>query len=582
MGKKKTTNIKQTGLGDGQFDVLSANQKALTDTVDANQIEAGIANEKLVSGQTGIQTGVTDLAVGNKAAFTSLGDANAAAAAEALEREKRIMASIASSTPDLSGITAGQTALGTQIGTGFDAQGARFDTVDEQLTTANQGIVDANTGIGTLGEGQVAIADGIAGGFTTSATNQAAITKGQEDYYEKARIERENLQNAVLKGQVTIQDLVQKYGKEGAIYYEDLAAKQATMIANQSGMQTGLDDFQAEYQQDFQDQGKFLGDLKSTVSGGFNATNTNLAAQTGSLSENLNQFQTNLGNTLNTGFGAVSAGQLSGADLQSSAEANAADAFDYGMIATDIAAATGGFATSAEVAGLGGNFDELGNDVRGQFDEFGNAVKGGFDEFGNAVTDLGSEMGGYIDEMGKFVRADINDLMVTTADGQKVLAGQIQDGTTLLDGSVKEGNRILSADQVKMRDAFTGKLDLIDNVLTSQDSRLTTEIRQQYKNLSQSFDEKGALIEESVDENGLRTNRAIDKQGNLILAQFDQTGKRISQSNLNINDLIKGLNTQKYTGGTNYQMGAPSPAYNSRMGLMGPYTNTAGTPQYGG
>jgi len=106
-------------------------------------------------------------------------------------------------------------------------------------------------------------------------------------------------------------------------------------------------------------------------------------------------------------------------------------------------------------------------------------------------------------------------------------------------------------------------------------------LRQQYMNLSESFDEKGALIEESVDENGLRTNRAIDKQGNLILAQFDQTGQRISQSNLNINDLIKGMNTQKYTAGTNYQMGAASPAYNTRLGLMGPYTSTAGTPQYG-
>ena len=101
-------------------------------------------------------------------------------------------------------------------------------------------------------------------------------------------------------------------------------------------------------------------------------------------------------------------------------------------------------------------------------------------------------------------------------------------------------------------------------------------------NLSASFDEKGALISESVDENGIRTNRAIDKQGNLILAQFDVQGKRISQSSMNINDLIKGLDQgPRYNAGTNYQMGNPSPAYNERYGLMGPYTSTAGAPQYG-
>jgi hypothetical protein len=582
MGKKSTTVVNETGLGDGQFDTLSGNQTNIANSLDANANAASEAYEANRLGQEGIQTGVSDLSTANTTAFTSLGDANAAAAAEALEREKRIVASIAAQpTVDLSGLTAGQTKIGTDMATGFGAQDDRFDTVDTNLATANKGIVDANLGIDGLSDGQVTIAEGVAGGFKTSAANQADLTAGQKDYFEKAQLEREDLQKAVLSGQVTIKDLVDKYGKDGQIYYEDLAAKQKALILGQTGIQDGLDDFQSEYQQDFQNQGKFLGELKQSVDGGFSTTNTNLGATTGNLAKKVDNLGTGLGNQLKTGFGSVSAGQLSGTDLQAGFEANAADDFDYGTIASDIATATAGFDMSNEIEDLGGNFNELGEDVSGKFDQFGKALVGGFDEFGNKMDTNNETVGGYIDEMGKFVRADISDLKVTTADGQEVLAGQIADGTQLVDGSVKEGNRILSADQVKMRDAFTGKLDEVNNILTSQDSQLSSELRQQYMNLSQSFDEKGALIEESVDENGLRTNRAIDKQGNLIMAQFDLSGKRISQSNLNINDLIKGLDNQKYTGGTNYQMGTPSPAYNTRLGLMGPYTSTAGTPQYG-
>lgn len=568
MGKKKTTNVTQTGLGDGQFDTLSGNQANLAATLDQQNTDAALANETLLAGQAGIQTGVDALQTSQTAGFEANALAAENARLEAIEREKRLQNSIGNISFDTSGLESGIAGLGTSVDTGFDTMGGRFDTVDTNLATANQGIIDANTGIGTLTEGQTAMQGDITSGFETSAENQANLTAGQLEYYEKAQKERDALKKAVLDGQVTIQDLVNKYGADGAKYYEALSGVQSQLMEGQSGLQTGLTAFQDQYTQDFQDQGKFLGELKSSVTGGFDTTNRNLAEQTGNLGQNLSTVNTNignlgttLGNSLSTGFSGVTAGQLTADQLQAGFENNAMDDFDYGQIATDIYEATEGLATGADVSG---GFDEFGNSVEGQFDEFGNALQGGFDKFGNKVS------------------GDISALEVTTAEGQKVLAGQIADGTTLIDGSVKEGNRILSADQVKMRDAFVTKLDQVNNIVTSQDSQLSTELRQQYMNLSASFDEKGALISESVDENGIRTNRAIDKQGNLILAQFDVQGKRISQSSMNINDLIKGLDQgPRYNAGTNYQMGNPSPAYNERYGLMGPYTSTAGAPQYG-
>jgi Flp pilus assembly pilin Flp len=608
MGKKKTTNVNQTGLGDGQFDTLSGNQQALATTLDEQNVAAGIANDALLSGQTNIQTGVDNLQTSQTAGFDASALASENARLEAIEREKRLQNSIGNISFDTSGLESGISGLGTSVDTGFNDMGGRFDTVDTNLATANQGIIDANAGIGTLTEGQKAMQGDITSGFETSAENQANLTQGQLDYYTKAETDRANLKKAVLEGQVTIQDLVNKYGADGAKYYEALAGVQSQLMEGQSGLQTGLTGFQDQYTQDFQDQGKFLGELKQSVTGGFDTTNRNLGETTGALGKSLGTVNTNignlgtsLGNSLSSGFSGVTAGQLTADQLQAGFENNAMDDFDYGQIATDIYSATEGLATGAEVSGgfdefgnaVKGDFDQFGNNIVGKFDEFGNALVGGFDEFGNEVrgdfdefgnkvSGIEGTVGGYINEMGEFIRADISQLEVTTADGQKVLAGQIADGTTLIDGSVKEGNRILSADQVKMRDAFVTKLDQVNNIVTSQDSQLSTELRQQYQNLSKSFDEKGSLISESVDENGIRTNRAIDKQGNLILAQFDQQGKRISQSSMNINDLIKGLDQgPRYNAGTNYQMGSPSPAYNERYGLMGPYTSTAGAPQYG-
>ena len=203
MGKKKTTNVTQTGLGDGQFDTLSGNQANLAATLDQQNIDASLANDSLLAGQSGIQTGVDALQTSQDAGF----DANALAAEnarlEAIKREKRLQDSIGDISFDTSGLESGIAGLGTSVDTGFDTMGGRFDTVDTNLSTANKGIVDANTGIGTLTEGQKTMQGDITSGFETSAENQANLTAGQAEYYEKAKLERDALQKAVLAGHDT-------------------------------------------------------------------------------------------------------------------------------------------------------------------------------------------------------------------------------------------------------------------------------------------------------------------------------------------------------------------------------------------
>jgi hypothetical protein len=122
---------------------------------------------------------------------------------------------------------------------------------------------------------------------------------------------------------------------------------------------------------------------------------------------------------------------------------------------------------------------------------------------------------------------------------------------------------------------FADKLTTIRSILGDQTNQLDDRIKNQYTRLSNSFDQNGKLISRQVNDNGTTVSRAIDQQGNLLMAAFDQNGQRMQQDSLNINSLMAAFDQQmRYQGGSNYAMGAPSPANNRRSGLASPYTNT--------
>ena len=58
--------------------------------------------------------------------------------------------------------------------------------------------------------------------------------------------------------------------------------------------------------------------------------------------------------------------------------------------------------------------------------------------------------------------------------------------------------------------------------------------RQNFANLTTSFDNSGNLIPSSVDGAGNRVNRAIDQQGNLVLTSFNNLGQPIGNQSINI------------------------------------------------
>ena len=61
----------------------------------------------------------------------------------------------------------------------------------------------------------------------------------------------------------------------------------------------------------------------------------------------------------------------------------------------------------------------------------------------------------------------------------------------------------------------------------AEQTDIDVNMRNEFKQLSQAFDDQGNLIQNSVMENGTTVSRAIDQNGNLLLRSLDATGERV-------------------------------------------------------
>ncbi len=261
MGKKSTTV--ETGLGDQQYNTITNNQSNIANSVDTGFANAAATGDTLVQGQNTITSNQSTLAdnqqtmtnnqgtiIGNQDALKS-GQSNISAQIAAIPQTQ-----VVSQTVDTSGI---ENRIGTLEGTtqtGFDTMGGRFDTVDASL----EGISADTAGLGTKVDD---LGTAVGTGF-----------EGVNENLTAAQTDRDALKEAVLSGQVTMTDLINKYGENGALYYEQLARGQADMIEQQAGLQSGLQSFSDDFN-DFSGQmSSQVGDLSSQVVQGFGDVRT--------------------------------------------------------------------------------------------------------------------------------------------------------------------------------------------------------------------------------------------------------------------------------------------------------------------
>ena len=113
--------------------------------------------------------------------------------------------------------------------------------------------------------------------------------------------------------------------------------------------------------------------------------------------------------------------------------------------------------------------------------------------------------------------------------------------------------------------------------IAAEQTDLDVNMRNEFKQLGQAFDEQGNLIENSVMDNGTTVSRAIDQSGNLLLRSFDAQGNRMGDQVMNINRSLNNLSQLSTKQGANTSMGNLSPAMSSAApssGFASPYATT--------
>ena len=470
FSKKKNTTINQTGLGDSQFDSLSAGQDSLAQGQTGINANIEAVGGELYDGQTGIMAqgqSIMDQMAQQAADAVAQAEANAQAQAEAAAAAMQQAQAAAQAAA--AAAQAQTSAMNTGFGNVIDGQGNIINRVaDEGITT--RGYINAqNEQMNDFNNIRTKRLEDGAAENTQNILNQGETyfdeaTAQRDANADQAQGDRDALKEAVLAGQVSLTDLVNQYGAAGATYFEALAQGQAGLAAGQGGLQSGLTAFQDQYTGDFANQADFLNDLIGTVAGGFDS---------------------------------VSAGQ--------------------GQLGDQVAAGTDASVTAAAAAAEG-------------------------------------------------VTAAVAD----SSNGQPSVdyARIARDITT--------GNEQITDEMRAQQGQWTGRLDTMRNLLITQGDDLDAATKTDYTQLVNAFDQQGKLISESIDEQGVRTARAIDENGNLLISQFDATGARIMENNLNINALLSGLESRmSFAAGANYSMGNKSPTYNRRYGIMSPYSQTA-------
>lgn len=247
------------GLATGQGNLLGA-----------MQAEAALAQQRY-------DDALTAQAEQQAAANAAAAAAQAAQAQQAAAATSAINSGLSAATDDRSSKDAGMrdylggeegivTNLGTQVGTGFSDLGARFDTTDtsignlsEKVGTGMQGVQD------TLATNNEALTGQVGTGFSDLTTlnetgfNALGNLNNENTGFVMGNIDttRQDLtalagqnQEANLLQQNAIMELINKYGGNADMYYQDLSSKQGSMINTQDGLMTDLGQFRTAFDTD--------------------------------------------------------------------------------------------------------------------------------------------------------------------------------------------------------------------------------------------------------------------------------------------------------------------------------------------
>ena len=424
-----------------------------------------------------------------------------------------------------------QGTLGENLETGFTGTGTRFNTVDSGISGLKTDIggittdvnTNTNTRFDTLGNTLSGYADANNNRFDQFDRNFASNT---------AAVGANNTALNTLQGDVT-----------GG--FNDQASRFNTVDAANTAMQGAVD-------QGFVDQAQGFTDAQ-TARAANNATNVQGFADTGA--------------ALTTGFGDAATQRGEATEDVLAGQASAATNLDalntgFNSYAAQDAADQAAMKTAQE--GFVSSFDTYA-DRYTEDTNLANKTRADM-QLANSNANIRLR-----DDIGEFADASSSQLtnVAQGVDNQiQGLEGTVEGGfsastnaASALKASLDSGMENVDANQIVAARNMAS--------IASTQTDLSMDLRQNFNQLGNAFDDTGTLIESSIDDQGNTIARSMDEQGNLILNRFDVSGQGLGQKSININTTLEQLGNLGNRAGSNASMGNLSPASSAAVPQSG-------------
>ena len=437
----------------------------------------------------------------------------------------------------------GQQDIGGQIEEGFVGAGTRLDSVDAGITglgskidttgnTINTGFSDLNTYLQDQ--------------FTTNQNNQQQLAQNQTvgftdlNALNQARFDNLTTDFSGLQGSVD-----EGFMSAGSRFDDIDAANQNI----QQDVTTGFSDQAREFNNADAALAQSTGDIRGDITNNFDATNKSLA-----------DAQTNIRGDITASQSEILGGQ---GGLASSLN----DMSDTNDIY---------FGTLSEGQG---NLQAGQDNFRTTFDNYVDRYSDDTTLANQTRADLQKAQATGFDN----TRSSIGTLGDTVSQGQNAIINQNQ----VLGSTIEEGFADNRTGQTSLARTFMNESGEIDTALVNQtrdlaglaatQTDLDMEVRQNFQQIYNAFDDQGMLIENSVDANGNNIMRQMDDNGFLMLRAMDAQGNDLGSKVIDVNDSVRRLQGLTRQQGANMQMGQLSPA--SQMvapvdGFASPFTTT--------
>jgi hypothetical protein len=579
--KTYVTNV--TGLGDDQMEELTKNQGNVEKNVKSGFKQTGkdfdTVFDKFKKSKGYIEDAEKGINKNTNTGFTNLSESLSGYGDTLTKGQTDAAAGRAKYYNDmLTALKNNTGGLATQasLDTGFSDATGRFDTLDTSVgnvqntadtistdvgnvqTTMDTGFVDAGTRFDTLDTGQ-----------TDAATTAEALSGQLTD-----------TQKNVLGGQGELQGSLDTMSDTANTYAGESLTNQGDIQSTVDGFKTSFDTYVDRYGEDTTLANSARSDLATAQANQTDRLREDLGeyAQANAAGQgNIAQTIGTLGTGIDVGFKSVGSAIGTGFSETSLADQTAAE-----NLSTRLGNVRNLIQNSTETLEAGTKDQYL--KLTTAFDQNGRLIANSIDEQGNTITRT-------MDEQGIIVERKID------ANGNELSAVSMDVETMLGNAEAYEQSLMRQIDRRfdNAEENTKNELGAIARGFTQQDKKMDTQardlasiaaeqtdidinMRNEFKQLSQAFDDQGNLISNSVLDNGTTISRAIDENGNLLLRSFDATGERVGDQVMNINRSLTSLSQLRTIQGGNISMGNLSPAMTSSAPSTGftssPYATT--------